>query len=640
MEHANHLNPQSVPATDTESHRPTRRRDARIRNSQSQILFEELEIDSFRYNGMDLRPRKCVELSTEPAFLRITKVTNRQISRISDGSVIQSDIFLAGQIFRRTRLLHSLQKKVNEVARVELFAEGISVEEVLRIQRLIVTNAPFPQFNTKFRDGKLDNEGDDILVCRWVWDMKDKFEGYTRRITEEEADEGYRLSDEYLREQWRGAKLDRYQSALSGTDERHQRSRPEYKGARPECPWKPASLDNSYKHVSNKDEFSAPSPSPDISNRRENSLQMGPSMQMGPRPSPNFRRIQSYDSNFMNPGNFRTFSDEIQMVHTAGQYTELRIPEGTNLTNFPRRELDGMKSTRSSPHLPQTGGLSFAPATADSGVTGHNGTLHNSSSYNHPLQVNSPLIDTTFASSPHRDYYDDDDDDIESIPDDELDRAQSKGRQSGNRPGMRDSHASSTYTLEQALSSVPVVDLTSKPTPNYVPPSQDPVTQYTFGDAFCGAGGTSCGARWAGLRIRWGVDRNIPAITAFQANYPEAKAYPLSIDQFLSTEHDTLVDVVHLSPPCQPYSPAHTIMGKDDEENQAALFAVSSTLSHCRARLATIEQTTGLINHVEYFRGLMRQFTDLGWSIRYKILKAVEYGVPQNRKRLFVMAAA
>ena len=163
--------------------------------------------------------------------------------------------------------------------------------------------------------------------------------------------------------------------------------------------------------------------------------------------------------------------------------------------------------------------------------------------------------------------------------------------------------------------------------------------RYTFGDAFCGGGGTSCGAKMAGFRIRWGVDRDKSAIQTYSANYPEAASWQFDINDFLTANLSTLVDVVHISPPCQPFSPAHTIAGRHDEANQAAGLCISDILNKCRPRMATLEQTPGLLHHELYFRRLLGQFTDRGFSVAFKVLRGVEFGLPQNRKRLFIMAA-
>lgn len=90
---------------------------------------------------------------------------------------------------------------------------------------------------------------------------------------------------------------------------------------------------------------------------------------------------------------------------------------------------------------------------------------------------------------------------------------------------------------------------------------------YTFGDAYCGGGGSSRGAAMAGLDIRWGVDKEVTCALTYAQNFPDAAVHA-SVDQFCQLRYDDhVVDVLHLSPPCQPYSGAHTWEGKDDEIN-------------------------------------------------------------------------
>lgn len=150
----------------------------------------------------------------------------------------------------------------------------------------------------------------------------------------------------------------------------------------------------------------------------------------------------------------------------------------------------------------------------------------------------------------------------------------------------------------------------------------------------------SSGARSAGLANTWSFDFNIDAVTTYRKNFPGCKTYHMSANEFVALPpEDLLVDVVHLSPPCQPHSPAHTIAGKDDDQNEASLFCVKQCLEISRPRMVTLEQTDGILNRQEWFRSLINFFTDLGFSISWKVLHGVEYGVPQTRKRLFLLAA-
>ncbi|KAF3941643.1 hypothetical protein ABW19_dt0201748 [Dactylella cylindrospora] len=167
--------------------------------------------------------------------------------------------------------------------------------------------------------------------------------------------------------------------------------------------------------------------------------------------------------------------------------------------------------------------------------------------------------------------------------------------------------------------------------------------RYTFGDAFCGAGGATCGARMAGFKIRWGVDHKEEAIKAWRSNFGRSLGYHEDVYEFFARNprSKTYVDFLHLSPPCQFFSWARTVAGKDDEKNEASFFVVPNALNHCRPRAVTVEETDGLIGlsrTADYFRTLLGDFTMMGYSVKYAVLNAAQYGVPSRRKRLVLIA--
>ncbi|KAL8821681.1 MAG: hypothetical protein Q9223_000318 [Gallowayella weberi] len=165
--------------------------------------------------------------------------------------------------------------------------------------------------------------------------------------------------------------------------------------------------------------------------------------------------------------------------------------------------------------------------------------------------------------------------------------------------------------------------------------------RYTFGDAFCGAGGASRGAKEAGYRVEWGFDCDLAAIEAYSENFFAARCEVTPADIFISSIDDNFrVDVLHLSPPCQPYSPAHTRPGRNDEANQATFFAVGEIIKKTKPRVVTLENTFGLAERwPEWLNAMVCLFTALGFSIRWRVFNLAEYGLPQARKRLIVFAS-
>ena len=164
--------------------------------------------------------------------------------------------------------------------------------------------------------------------------------------------------------------------------------------------------------------------------------------------------------------------------------------------------------------------------------------------------------------------------------------------------------------------------------------------RYTFGDCFCGAGGMSRGAVSAGLRINWGFDFYLPPCESYRKNFFGTPIYNVWANQFSEAMGNRKVDICHLSPPCQFFSDAHTIQGKDDDMNTASLFAIFNLLEKAKPRIVTLEQTSGLIRrHPIFFNAVINMFTSRGFSVRWKVMNCADFGLPQRRTRLFVMAS-
>ena len=82
---------------------------------------------------------------------------------------------------------------------------------------------------------------------------------------------------------------------------------------------------------------------------------------------------------------------------------------------------------------------------------------------------------------------------------------------------------------------------------------------YTFADVFCGAGGASQGAVQAGLYVLWGLDKDQPAIQAYNYNHTGAEIFFIDAHDFPPpgiAKNLLKVDILHLSPPCCYWSPA------------------------------------------------------------------------------------
>ena len=165
---------------------------------------------------------------------------------------------------------------------------------------------------------------------------------------------------------------------------------------------------------------------------------------------------------------------------------------------------------------------------------------------------------------------------------------------------------------------------------------------YPYADICAGAGGTATAARKAGFNVVLAVDHEPDACATFRGNFPDADVREQDIFNFCTKASRTKhrVAVAHISFPCQIYSTAHTHPGKNDERNEAAGYSVMPLLQKLRPRIVTFEQSPNIARrYLPSFQALVHQLTELGFSVRWKVINFADTGNVQSRNRLFVIAA-
>ncbi|MCJ1476040.1 hypothetical protein MMC13_004705 [Lambiella insularis] len=165
---------------------------------------------------------------------------------------------------------------------------------------------------------------------------------------------------------------------------------------------------------------------------------------------------------------------------------------------------------------------------------------------------------------------------------------------------------------------------------------------YTYGDSFCGCGGTARGAQMAGLFLKWAFDMEPDMCASYRVNFPRSKVFCMEFFKFITEtpDYDAKVDIIHFSCPCQFFSPAHTLPGQNDERNVAASFGLDLILKKAQPRIVTMENTIGLEQrHPMYMNAVIQQFTSSGFSVRWGVVDLRDFGLPQSRRRLILIAA-
>ncbi|KAK5949385.1 hypothetical protein OHC33_009558 [Knufia fluminis] len=178
----------------------------------------------------------------------------------------------------------------------------------------------------------------------------------------------------------------------------------------------------------------------------------------------------------------------------------------------------------------------------------------------------------------------------------------------------------------------------------YTPPLKQDTDPILLCDGFCGGGGVSSGAKQAGVFIAIAFDHEGNKIATHQANFPDCQSMVIAAAEFLkiAQKEGWRVDILHLSPPCQPFSSANTTPNMEkNERNTVPLLACSDIIKALRPRVVTVEEAPGIVSrHHPWFYALLEQFTSLGFSLRWSNIKCSEFGVPQLRRRFIIIAAA
>lgn len=159
---------------------------------------------------------------------------------------------------------------------------------------------------------------------------------------------------------------------------------------------------------------------------------------------------------------------------------------------------------------------------------------------------------------------------------------------------------------------------------------------FTFIDLFAGIGGTRLGFESAGGECVFSSEWDKHSQKTYFANFNET---PYGDITKINAKSIPDFDVLLAGFPCQPFSS----IGK----RQGFLHATQGTLFYDVARIIKIkkpkafmlENVPGLVTHEngETFKTILQTLDKLGYDVEYKILNSADFGVPQTRKRIYIV---
>lgn len=164
-------------------------------------------------------------------------------------------------------------------------------------------------------------------------------------------------------------------------------------------------------------------------------------------------------------------------------------------------------------------------------------------------------------------------------------------------------------------------------------------------DIFAGCGGLSYGFEMSGYEILLGIDNWQDCLDTFLYNHKNSKILCEDISKVKKQDIDKIidnkkVDVLVGGPPCQGFSLAGKRDSKDSR-NKLVLEYVK-IVKDLKPKFFVLENVIGLLSMKDeagnlVIENLEKEFKKIGYKISYKALYAHNYGVPQKRRRVFIV---
>lgn len=168
-------------------------------------------------------------------------------------------------------------------------------------------------------------------------------------------------------------------------------------------------------------------------------------------------------------------------------------------------------------------------------------------------------------------------------------------------------------------------------------------------DFFSGCGGTSAGLKAAGLSPKIAVDFDADALRTYSKNFPEATPILRDITKLHTWELESYFCKAREKPvlfcacaPCQPFSKQNR-QKQPDDLRASLLRHLRRFVERFRPELLFVENVPGLGREPEAGPSPLDELKELLADLRYfhdtNIVHAQDYGVPQSRRRLLVVAS-
>lgn len=153
---------------------------------------------------------------------------------------------------------------------------------------------------------------------------------------------------------------------------------------------------------------------------------------------------------------------------------------------------------------------------------------------------------------------------------------------------------------------------------------------------FSGCGGLDLGFEKAGFEIPIANEFDKTIWETFKVNHPNTKLIEGDIRNIKESDFPDEIDGIIGGPPCQSWSEAGALRGINDARGQL-FFEYIRILKDKKPKFFLAENVSGMLanRHAEAVQNILKMFKECGYNVSLTLVNAKDYGVAQERKRVF-----
>ena len=160
--------------------------------------------------------------------------------------------------------------------------------------------------------------------------------------------------------------------------------------------------------------------------------------------------------------------------------------------------------------------------------------------------------------------------------------------------------------------------------------------EFTFIDLFAGLGGFHLALQKLGGECVFASELKSDLQSLYRINYPDTPIYGDIRRHILDVpKHDVLCAGF----PCQPFSQAGKREGFNDPDRGNLFYDICTIIDQHRPKYILLENVSNLLGHDngDTWKVIEQKLTDLGYPPQKKIISPHEFGIPQHRRRIYIV---